>query len=467
MNPAQALSIIAIFLSLVSAAESQSVALVERVDEYVRSEMEKRQIPGLAVAIVKNGQLVMAKGYGMANVELQVPVKPETLFQTASIGKQFTATAIMMLVEQGKIDLDAKIGKYLTDAPAAWSGVTVRNLLTHTSGLAGYPEKFDYRRDYTEDELIKIIESGPLGFAPGKQWLYSNAGYVTLGVLIHRVTGKPYSDFLQENIFKQLGMSTVRLISEQSIIPNRAAGYITVDGKLYNQQWIAPTLNRTADGSWYMSVLDLAKWDAALTDPRFIKRETLAQMWTPVKLTDGTTAPYGFGWDVMVANGHRLIEHEGAWQDFNGNIARYVDDKLTVIVLANLKSARAPMISHGIAGIFLPAVAPKYYRAIEDREPKVTEFARQLMKNIAAGTVDQTLFTAEARAAFFPDKAKMYEGYLKPIGDLIKIQLVERADSPAGRVYRWEIYYKSVILLVSLTLDKNGHIITIDAADNY
>jgi CubicO group peptidase (beta-lactamase class C family) len=373
----------------------------------------------------------------------------------------------MMLVEQGKVNLDEKIGKYLNDSPAAWNDITVRHLLNHTSGLAAYPDKFDFRRDYTEDELLKIVQAEPLAFTPGEKWQYSNAGYLTLGVLIKRVSGKFYGDFIRENIFKPAGMTTARMISELAIIPNRAAGYIVHDGTILNQPWISPTLNRTADASWYMSVLDLAKWDAALYGEKILKRETVARMWTPVKLEDGKTEPYGFGWYVMDAKGHRLIEHEGAWQGFNANIARYVDDKLTVIVLANLKSARAPMISHGVAGIYLPAIAPTYYKAIEDKEPAITAMARKLMKRLALGSVDQEAFTAEGRMSLFPDKAKMYESYLKPIGDPAKVQLVERTETSTGRLYRWEFFYKGVILLISIGLTRDGKISSIEALDNY
>jgi D-alanyl-D-alanine carboxypeptidase len=268
-------------------------------------------------------------------------------------------------------------------------------------------------------------------------------------------------------IFDPLGMATARVISESSIVPNRAAGYILYNGELRNQPWISPTLNRTADGSLYMSVLDLAKWDAALYGEKLLKRASLEQMWTPVKLNNGKTEPYGFGWFIMDAKGHRLIEHEGAWQGFNANIARYVDDKLTVIVLANLKGARAPMISHGVAGFYLPAVAPKYYNAIADTEPTITRMATDLMKSIGHGTIDQNLFTSDARASFFPNNAKMYQSYLNDLGDPIKVQLVERSEASAGRLYRWEFHYKDVILLVSLTFDKNGKIAAIEAVDNY
>src|SRR5690242_11726102 len=158
-----------------------------KIDDYIQAEMKAQQIPGVSVAVMKNGEIVLAKGYGLANIEHQVPVKPETIFQSGSMGKQFTATAVMMLVEEGKLSLDDKITKFFPDAPEAWRNITIRHLLTHTSGMGDYPDDFDLRRDYTEDELVQRIKSVPLAFQPGEKWSYSNLAYVTLGVLIHKV----------------------------------------------------------------------------------------------------------------------------------------------------------------------------------------------------------------------------------------------------------------------------------------
>ena len=205
------------------------------------------------------------------------------------MGKQFTATAIMMLVEEGKISLDDSITKYFPEAPATWKPVTVRHLLSHTGGFTDYPKNFDFRKDRSEDELLKIVEAIPLAFPPGTNWSYSNLGYLTLGILIHRVTGTFYGDVLQERIFRPLGMQTTRIISEADIIPNRSAGYRLVKGELKNQEWVSPVLNTTADGSLYFSILDLAKWDAALYTEKLLKRSSLDQMWTVVKLNNGQT----------------------------------------------------------------------------------------------------------------------------------------------------------------------------------
>ena len=345
-----------LFLSITCLAQD---GVSTKVDDYIRSEMQSQQIPGLALAVIKDGQIVIAKGYGLANVEHQVPVKPETIFQSGSTGKQFTATAVMMLAEEGKINLEDKITKYFPDGPEAWRNITVRHLLSHTSGMTDYPQDFDLRRDYTEDELYQRIKSIPLAFQPGDKWSYSNLAYVMLGILIHKVSGKFYGDFLQERVFKPLEMTTARVISEADIVPNRAAGYRVENGQLKNQNWVSPSLNTTADGALYLTIHDMAKWDAALYTEKLLKKSSLEQMWTPVKLNDGKTHPYGFGWAVSEVRGRRLIEHGGAWQGFKAHISRYVDEKMTVILFANQIRANQTKLAHGVAAIVLPDLAPK------------------------------------------------------------------------------------------------------------
>jgi CubicO group peptidase (beta-lactamase class C family) len=325
------------------------------VETYVKSEMDRQHIPGLALLVSRDGKIVRAQGFGFSNLEHRVVVKPETVFQSGSVGKQFTATGVMMLVEEGKVGLDDSVTRYLPEGPERWKPVTVRNLLSHTGGFTDYPKDFDFRKDYTEAELLKIVAGIPLAFPPGTSWKYSNLGYLTLGILIHRVTGEFYGDFLAERIFHPLGMQTTRIISEADIVPNRAAGYHLVKGQIKNQEWVAPKLNTTADGSLYFSILDLAKWDTALYTEKLLKRSSLEQMWTPVRLNDGqpNSGEYGFGWEITHPDGHLLIGHEGSWQGFETQISRYVDDKLTVVVLTNLGEARPAEIAGGVARIYL------------------------------------------------------------------------------------------------------------------
>ena len=330
-------------------------SLDSAVADYVKAEMERQHISGLALLVTRDGKVVRSEGFGVANVELQVPVKPETIFQSGSVGKQFTATAVMMLVEAGKIGLNDPLTKYFPDAPPSWKNVTVRELLSHTGGFGDYPKNFNFRKDWTEPQLLKLVESIPLAYPPGTKWEYSNLGYLTLGILIHRVSGEFYGDFLQKRIFQPLGMQTTRIISEADIVPNRAAGYRLVKGELKNQEWVAPAMNTTADGSLYFSIVDLSKWDAALYEGKLLKRSSFDLMWTPVKLKNGqpNKAGYGFGWFIEQRNGHRCIHHDGSWQGFETAIDRYVDDHLSVVALTNLAGAKPGEITKHVAEMYL------------------------------------------------------------------------------------------------------------------
>jgi CubicO group peptidase (beta-lactamase class C family) len=335
-------------------ALSQS-SLDSAVADYVKAEMERQHIPGLALLVTRDGKVVRSEGFGLANIELQVPVKPETIFQSGSVGKQFTATAVMMLVEAGKIGLNDPLTKYFPEAPPSWKNVTVRELLSHTGGFGDYPKDFNFRKDWTEPQLLKLVESIPLAYPPGTKWEYSNLGYLTLGILIHRVSGEFYGDFLRQRIFQPLGMQATRIISEADIVANRAAGYRLVKGELKNQEWVAPAMNTTADGSLYFSIVDLSKWDAALYDGKLLKPSSFDLMWTPVKLKDGqpNKAGYGFGWFIEGRNGHRCIHHDGSWQGFETAIDRYVDDHLSVVALTNLAGAKPGEITKHVAEMYL------------------------------------------------------------------------------------------------------------------
>ncbi|MGA9417963.1 MAG: serine hydrolase domain-containing protein, partial [Candidatus Cybelea sp.] len=206
---------------------------IASIDRFMNREMAETHVPGAAVGIYSRGTILLAKGYGLANVELNVPVQPQTIFQSGSVGKQFVSAAIMMLVQEGRISLDDSITKYFPSAPASWKPIEIKNLLSHTSGLAEYESAertgpngpFYLRLDFTENELLAKIEALPIEGPPGVTWDYRNTNYVLLGMLIHGVTGMYYADYLAKHIFEPLGMTTTRLISDQDIVPNRAAGY--------------------------------------------------------------------------------------------------------------------------------------------------------------------------------------------------------------------------------------------------
>jgi CubicO group peptidase (beta-lactamase class C family) len=390
--------------------------------------------------VYSRGKVLLAKGYGLANVELSVPVKPETIFQSGSVGKQFLAAAMMMLVEDGKVSLDDSVTKYFPEAPASWKPILIKNLLSHTSGLAEYetPERtgpggpFNMRLDYTEAELAKNIAALPIENPPGDKWNYRNTNYALLGILVHRVTGTPYADVLAQRIFKPLGMTSTRLISEADIIPNRAAGYELHGTELKNQEWVSPTFNSTGDGTLYFNVLDLAKWDEALYSTRLLKQTSLDRMWTVFPLNDGKPNPsgYGFGWGVADYNGHKLIEHSGGWQGFTCHIARYPDDALTVVVLTNLDSARPTMIAHVVAGLADAPLLPPKLTAIDDTQPDIAASLRPLLDRLAAGQDITDLVTPEFAKIITPGATKSVQQRLSQLWPGGTLTLVRRVPAP-------------------------------------
>ncbi|HEY8563455.1 MAG TPA: serine hydrolase [Pyrinomonadaceae bacterium] len=412
-----------------------------KIDKYVKTEMTRQKIPGVSLAVLRGGKIALLKSYGLANAEHRVPVKPETVFQSGSIGKQFAAAAVMMLVEEGRLALDEPLTKYFDDAPAAWKNITVRHLLNHTSGLGDYPPEIDLRRDYTEDEYFAAIKKAPLAFEPGARWDYSNAGYFTLGALVRRVTGKFYGDFLQERIFKPLDMKTARIISESDIVPNRAAGYRLVSGELKNQEWVSPSTNTTADGSLYLTVLDLAKWDAALYADKPLRQSSLAQMWAPTKLAGGGEKAYGFGWHTEKIKNRRFVHHGGAWQGFKSSIMRFPDDKLTIIFFANLQDTKDFKFARGLAAIFYPELKLPAGQPIADREPQTSALIKKVLLQFSKNAAEPNLFTPSARAEIFPVRAKQIAGQLNslsiPVAVIIMSELVERREENELRVYRY------------------------------
>src|SRR5206468_10883318 len=254
-----------LLLSVLLVAQGDTAA----INRYVQAEMERQHIPGLSLAVLTGDRVLMSRGYGFANVELHVAASDSTVYQSGSMGKQFTAALVEMLVDNHLLRLDDSTVRWFPEGAHVWQGITVRHLLTHTAGVAEYTDStFDYRKDYTEDELVKFAAARPLDFRPGERWSYSNTGYVLLGALIHRVTGRFYGDLLRDSVFGPLGMRDSRVISEADIVPNRAAGYRLEKGALKNQEWVAPTLNTTADGALYFTVRDLARWAVALNQRR-------------------------------------------------------------------------------------------------------------------------------------------------------------------------------------------------------
>lgn len=430
-------------------------ALSDGADNLVQDRMYHELIPGLALAVVKDGKILKAKGYGFADVDSKVPVTTNTIFRIGSISKQFVATAIMMLVEEGKISLDDPVSKYLDGTPGQWKRITIRHLLTHTSGIPDFnnenipvdegPGDFDQR-------VLKALSRRWLHFAPGDEWRYSNSNYHLLGMIIHKITGKPYADFLRERIFEPLGMTRTTVSPENGIYPGLATGYRWDNGF----HPVGVPIGVTA-GSILSTISDMAKWDAALDTDKLLKKSSLQQMWTPVRSNDGMTWPYGFGWAVGRINDHLIVSHTGNIIGFSSAIERAVDDRLTVIVLDNRFDSydAAAALVHKIARIYLWA-GPDH-QPIPDKEPEITARVRSINDREDRGKLSATDFTPAVLAELSPWRKQM-QAVRKTFGPALSLFLVERTNEPTGRSYRYRIQYKFGTILLRVVFDEQNKI---------
>ena len=337
-------------------------SITAQVDRFILLKMQDLHIPGASLAVVRNGNVVYAKGYGFANMEMLVPATPQTNYLIASVTKPFTAVAVMMLWEAGWFMLDDSIGQYLDDLPAHWNPLTIRQLLNHTSGVPTNlepvpPCTFDFDPDhYTRQNYLQEVACLPLEFPPGTAWKYSSAtGYGLLGMLIEKVSGQSYWDFLQDRIFTPLEMTNTGMLDYERLIANRAAGYNYENDAFTNSEHL-DAVGEFASGGLMSTVLDLAKWDAALYTEKLLQRKTLERMWTPAQLNDGSIVPsYGLGFGLTPYNGHNRVGHTGGAPGFSSSFSRFGDKNISVILLTNVNHPDFSVLkfSNEVAAFFL------------------------------------------------------------------------------------------------------------------
>ena len=326
--------------------------MLTAIDQIVHQEIDL-QGPGVAIAVVKDGKLVHSEGYGVANLEWDCPIRPDTVFCLASITKQFTATAIMLLEREGKLCLDDPITTYLPDYPMHDRIITITHLLNHTSGIKSYTSLDNFmpdisKKDLAPADLLAYFKDIPLGFEPGTRFLYNNSGYHLLGLIIEKIAGMSYEQYIQQHIFRPLDMHHSYYMHNEAIIPRRASGYTkTPEG--YRQIDYLNMLIFYAAGSLGSTVEDLIRWDAALREERLLDAATQERMYTPLQLADGRTEEYGFGFRITSYEGHRLVGHGGGIPGFHTFFARFLDDKMTIVVLANMPDIDVEKITRKIA----------------------------------------------------------------------------------------------------------------------
>ncbi|WP_435577420.1 serine hydrolase [Gilvibacter sp.] len=294
--------------------------------------------PGIAALIAKDGKVIYKNSFGLANLELSVPMNPDNVFEIGSITKQFTAVSILMLQEEGKLSTDDPIKKFFPDYPEAGKNVTVHQLLNHTSGIKSYtsmPSFFSQaRNDLTPLELIDVFKNEPMDFAPGEQWLYNNSAYIILGAIIEQVSGMSYEDYIEKKIFEPLGMDNSYYGSKTELIPNRAAGYTPTPTGWRNADFLSMTLPY-AGGSLMSCTEDMLLWQEALNDEKLLPQSALQLAFTNTTLNDGSPTNYGYGWGINEINGSRSIEHGGGIFGYTTMGVYLPEEDVYVIALTN------------------------------------------------------------------------------------------------------------------------------------
>src|SRR5689334_19042065 len=346
--------------SLATSARAQDAraqdtrALVQYVDSVANAAVTAHRTAGVSVAVVKNGRTVLAKGYGFADLENDGPATAQTVYRIGSVTKQFTSAAIMRLVEQGKVSLDDTLQKSLPNFPTQGNRVTVRHLLNHTSGIKSYTSlgpKWQRveRLDLATDSLVSLFANEPFDFKPGDAWLYDNSGYFLLGMIIEKVSGKKYGQYLQDEFFTPLGLKGTIYCDQAPLIKHRAQGYAPKPGGGFINAEPLSMTQPYAAGSLCSTVTDLAAWTLALSSGKVVSPASYKMMTTPLTLNDGKPLSYGFGLGVGTVGGHRQISHNGGINGFISELHHYPDDSLVTVVLTNTGALAAVQLERLIA----------------------------------------------------------------------------------------------------------------------
>ncbi len=437
----------ALTLSLHAQTEtSLSPALRNSIDGMVRDVLSKTGVPSASLAVVQDGKITYAQAYGSARLDPNTPAAPTMRYSIGSISKQFTAAAILLLAEEGKLSLDDPVSKYVSGLTSG-NQITIRQLLSHTSGYQDY-----WPQDYvppmmlqpiSADEIMDRWARKPLDFEPGTKWQYSNTNYVIAGAIVEKVSGVPLLQLLSQRVFTPLGMKSVSDTNENKLPPTDPGGYFRYAlGPLHP----APKEGRGwmfAAGELAMTAEDLAKWDISIIDRSVLKPASYREMETEVVLKDGVGTRYGLGMFVTSSNGHRILEHGGEVSGFTAENIVLPDDKIAVVVLTNQDAAEAASeIGTNVRTMLVSAANPQ--------DPKQDELMRKVYDGLQQGKIDRTLFTDNANAYFTDQALKDYAASLGPLGapDSFNQTRTSGRGGMIDRIYEVKYPKKNLVIII-------------------
>jgi len=475
------------------APDALSAAQVTAIDTIAATAIDRKATPSVTIGVAKNGRLVFAKGYGFRNLDDKIAADADTVYGIGSNTKQFTAAAILMLRDEGKLDVDAPVGRYLPGI-AHGDEVLIRNLLTHTGGYAEFTETDEFdrlgARPATNDEILDTVVSRPLGFKPGTRWQYSNTAFVMLARVVERLSGKSYSEFLRTRIFDPLGMTRTRFEDQQLVESDRAIGYSRFAmGDQEHEQHLDYTWFSGA-GAIESTVGDLEKWNTAIDRGTLLTPASRTMMHTTFKLADGSDTRYGFGLFVQtLPSGKHIVLHGGDTTGFGSQDARFVEDGIDIIVLTNQEPAAYNAIMNAVYRAVAPSPAPLPASTLAPSgpapaaaaavpvptpaasppanpylKPELDALARRWLDDAVAGTIDLAKLRPSARAML---RQPRYQAALRDLARFgarkYRLLNIDRRQPTSSYQYLVETPKRTLFYLFSI--DDDGSIAGADVFD--
>lgn len=443
-------------------------AQADAIDRYLARERALYDVPGIVVGVIRKGRLVQQRALGLAQVELGVRARTDQVFEVGSISKQFTAYAILILAERGRVDIQAPVGRYLPELPAAWAAPSLQQLMAHVSGLPDFENAFGYavyREKPSDEDFLKRILELPIDAAPQTQFSYSNTNYWLLARVIERVSGQSYDAFMQSEVFGPLGMKSTRSALPGKLLPRRAAGYQLAAGALENRDAIQPHTGRGL-GDIATTLHDMAQWEREQRSPRLVSAASAELARQPQVLADGSKTDYGLGWSIETINGQPVLRHDGQSAGFTASYLRVPQRDVAVVVFANSWNAPVHAVADRIARWAEPALAGPAMLPTRQADPARLQRLRDLME--AAGNAA----TRWQEAWFSPELWREMRPYLADIettarrrGALVTVVAVgpggrQDADKPAYRVA-----FSKVTRLMHVEFDAQGRVKSIQGED--
>jgi serine beta-lactamase-like protein LACTB len=432
------------------------------IESVVKAEMERQGIPGISVLVKRGDDVVLRSAYGVANVELEVPARPENVYNAGSITKTFTALTVMSLVEEGKLSLDENVSKHVSRAPETWSEITVKNLLSHTSGIPEYAliPGLGLIEEYTRDFWWEKIGPLPLDFKTGTRFAYSNSNFTVLSEIIEKVSGKSYYDSVRERVIDKIGLKDTKFRQTNEIVPRLATGYFkTGEGMIVSPS--EASSSAYGAGGIVTCVDDLAAFLAAVGAGRVVSRETLRQMQTANRTADGRKTIYGLGWFVRDLSGHPMVSHAGNTAGYSASMAYFPDEDLTVCVMGNVYAFSGDNLAIAIARAIEPELRPLKLAPKTDPEPALTKTLFSAFSGLTEGKTDSEVLDADYRAQFETGRGRMSLGGFAQYKDYEGPQFLDRKPEEPDTLYSYRIKKGDRSFRVVFTVTKDRKVFAV------